>query len=430
MMRFKVPAAFLVVAVALMTSVWFNPASSVLSAADSNAYFDALVTRAGFWKGWSFRPKPGFGIESPYYTKQLDSTKAGGYLSADPTEPKFITYDSEVDAAKVVIPAWVQPGWTMTLGTAMGASDTKFYPARWTTSFGAVGRQVKLDTEVMIITALDPSTASPRGVSVSRGQYGTKAAAHAAGTALYLGANSLPTQLRVPLGTEDGNSYVFTWDVLYASSYLGTGLQGNKTFQFSSGDDTIWWEVKTRMDGGSEISKPAGFNKSVHVGGLDVRSYNKPGGNANWLLTDGSYLGPGVLDNQPVDPMESQFILYPNRWIRYWMVIDQRANDYDYIDFWAADEQQNPKLIYKHIPVSVRANSIRKFWLEFNDSAARLPLGRTDDFADMVAYVRNFAALRNISDVTPLLQRPVPGVLPGATSSGPGAPRNVRIVRN
>ena len=431
-MRLNVPVALLAVVVAFITSVGFNPASLTLTAADTNAYFDALISREGFWKGYSMRPKAGVGIESPYYAKQLDSTKDGGYLRVSGTEPRFVTYDATVDAAKVVIPAWVQVGGTMTLGTPMSAADTKFYPATWATSFGTVGRQIKIDNEVMLITAWDPNTTNPRGVSVSRGQYGTAPAPHGTTSPVYGASNSLPTQLRVPLGTQDGNTYIFTWDVLYTSSYLGTGLAGNKTFQFSSGEDTIWWEVKTRMDGGSDLSKPAGFSRAVHGGGLDVRSYNRPGGDANWMLTDGSYLGPGVTANLPVAPMQATFLLHPNRWIRYWVVVEQRANDYDYIDLWAADEQTEPKLIYKRIAASTfnkGTPSINYFWLEFNDSQSRLPAGRTDDFADMVAYVRNFAALRNVSDVKPLLQRPVPGVLPGETSTAPGAPKNVRIVR-
>jgi len=430
MMRFRVPVAFFVAALALVTSVRFNPASPTLTAADTNAYFDALITRAGFWKGYSFRPKPGHGADSPYFTNQLEYKRDGGYQQSS-SAPRYVTYDDTVDAAKVVIPVWLQPNWSMVLGSAMNTTDTKLYPSPWSSgTFSNLNKQIKIDGEIMVLTGVDPDGTSPRGIVVSRGQYGTKAAAHTAGSAMYVANNSLPHQVRVPLDTVDGNTYVFTWDVLYSSSYVGTGLDGNKTFQFSSGDDQIWWEVKTRMDGGSTVSKPAGFSRAVHVGGMDVRSYNSPGGLANWLLTDGSRLGPGITNNQPVTPMDSTFLLYPNRWIRYWVVVDQRENDYDFIDVYASDEQTDPRQIYRRVPASTfKGNSIRKFWLEFNDSAARLPEERIASGKDMVAYVRNFAALMNISDVKPLLARPVPGVLPGETSTAPGAPKNVRIVR-
>jgi hypothetical protein len=60
--------------------------------------------------------------------------------------------------------------------------------------------------------------------------------------------------------------------------------------------------------------------------------------------------------------------------------------------------------------------------LEFNtstDTYLRL------DERDLVSYVRNFVALRNVSNVASLLVRPVPGAAP---LPGPAPPRNVRIV--
>jgi hypothetical protein len=433
-MRFKLPVALFAGAVAMFSSVGFNPASSTVMAADTNAYFDALITRPGFWKGYSFRPKPGYGVDSPYFSNQLEYKKNGGYQQSN-SAPRFVVYDSDMDAAKVSIPAWVQPNWSMVTSVPMSPSDTKIYPSFWSSgTFSNKGAQIKIDGEIMVHTGVDPDGTVPRGVLVARGQYGTKATAHVAGSAINMANNSLPQQVRVPLETADGNTYVFTWDVMYTSSFMGTGLAGNKTFQFSSGEDAIWWEVKTRMDGGkANLSKPANFNKAIHVGGLDVRSHNRLGGNANWLLTDGSSLGPSATGTEPISPMQSTFILYPNRWTRYWLVVEQRANDYDYVDMWVADEVQNPTLIYKRIPASTFSKgtpSIKKFWLEFNDSAARLPEERALNPRDMVAYVRNFAAMMNLTDVAPLLQRPVPGVLPGDTSSGPGAPKNVRVFRN
>jgi len=397
----------------------------VTAAGETNAYFDALVSRAGFWKGYSLRPRPGEPISSPYYASQLDTPRNGGYQNSS-NDPLFVTYDATMDAAKVVIPAWLQVGFSSTTLSAMTAADTKIYPTVYTGSYGVVGRQIKVDTEVMLITAIDANTVSPRGLTVARGQYGTKPAAHVAGAALYVGNNSLPNQLRVPLNTEDGSTYVFTWDVFYTSSFVKTGLAGNKSFQFSSGGDGVWLEVKTRMDGGSQVTRPPGFNPLAHVGGLDVRSYNKLGGDANWSSTDGNLLGSSVAKNEPIEPINQRFVIHPDRWMRYWVQIDQRANDYDYFDMWVADEVQAPVQVYKRVPVSVRTkdSSINKFWIEFNDSASRLPAERTTDFRDLVAYMRNFAALRNVGDIQPLLLRPVPGVVPVA---GPAPPGNVRV---
>ncbi len=115
---------------------------------------------------------------------------------------------------------------------------------------------------------------------------------------------------------------------------------------------------------------------------------------------------------------------------QYWVRIEQRVNDYDYFDLWVADEVQAPVQLYKHVPISVRPPdfSIQSFWLEFNDSASVLPAGRTTDFRDLVAYVRNFAALRDPGDVTGLLQRPIPGLMP-VPSTAPAPPSNLRIIK-
>jgi hypothetical protein len=88
--------------------------------------------------------------------------------------------------------------------------------------------------------------------------------------------------------------------------------------------------------------------------------------------------------------------------------------------------------VYNGVPVSVRNTNgvptIDEFWVEFNTSTAYLPPGRTTDFRDLVAYVRNVVVLRDPpADVNPLLLRP------GATASlprppGPAAPRNLRSI--
>src|SRR5687767_4049424 len=167
-MRFKIPVTLATAAVGLFTAI---ASERSVVAADTNAYFDALITRAGFWKGYSLRPKPGFGVDSPYFSNQLEYKKDGGYQQSS-SAPRFITYDSGMDAAKVVIPAWIQPRWSTVIGSGMGATDTKFYPSPYSAGQYPNGRQVRIDSEVMIITGVDADTVSPRGVTVSRAQYG------------------------------------------------------------------------------------------------------------------------------------------------------------------------------------------------------------------------------------------------------------------
>jgi hypothetical protein len=118
--------------------------------------------------------------------------------------------------------------------------------------------------------------------------------------------------------------------------------------------------------------------------------------------------------------------------VRFFLLLRQRANDYDPVDMWIADERRDPVQVLMNVPVSVRPtggtpNSIAKFWIEFNSSND--DLFRTDS-RDLVAYVRNFVALRDVRDPRSVLVRPVPGSLPappGPAGPGPSPPTNLRI---
>lgn len=361
---------------------------------NGNAYYDeGIVTHPAFWKGLSLRPRDGAPAGSPYDAQQ--------YATYGHGTPSFITYDPVVDAAKVVILAFLP---RTALGVALSATDTRVIPATWSSAY-VVNAQVKVDDEILVITAPDPSSVSPRGFAATRAQYGTTATSHAAGTMLF-SANNSSTQLRFPLGTADGNTYLFTWDARFDTSWMATGLAGNKTFQLTSGGDAIWLETKTMCNGANAVPP---FDPLTQLAGLGVRSYNQPyNGATTWAGTNGNMLGPGTIRPNPLEPLGAPFTLFPNRWTRYWILIEQRVNDWDRYSSWMADEQQAPVPIYVDVPISVRPPdfSILKWWIEFNDSDPRLPAGRTTDFRDLVAHVKNFGALRNPGDITSLLVRP------------------------
>jgi hypothetical protein len=282
-----------------------------------------------------------------------------------------------------------------------------------------------------IMTAVRTSGVALIGndVNVVRGAYGTAATAHGEGASVSTSNNSLKNQLRLPIGTSDGNTDLFTWDGYWTSSYLKTGLTNHKAFQFSSGKDGIWLEPQMRFDGGAGIAGGCtDWDPATQVAAIEMRSYNSAiNGNPLWALTDGNQLGPGTTNKEPIQPKLGSFCVSANRWTRFWVRIEQRANDYDYMDMWAADEMLNPIQIYRHIPISIPTTgsaNILKFWLEFNTSTSDYKRGNP---RDLVAYVRNFVALLNPpSDVSPLLLRPSAGV-PVATV-GPKPPRNVRII--
>jgi len=60
-----------------------TPGLATLAAAkvDPHAYFNALIARGDFWKGYSLRPQPGAPNTSAYYEHQLKGPHQGGYAS-------------------------------------------------------------------------------------------------------------------------------------------------------------------------------------------------------------------------------------------------------------------------------------------------------------------------------------------------------------
>jgi len=389
-----------------------RPSWSAFAQADAHAYFNALVQRRDLWKAYSLRD-----------SAQLASRREGGFSV---TTDRWVTYDlagdgdrHRQDAAKVVVPAFYA---TATLTQGVSAADTTLtlneaykpnFPAR---------RVIKVDQEVMTVTAWLTETT----VSVTRGTFGSVPAPHSAGATVLHATNSLRNQVRLPLGTEDGHDYFFVWDAYWTDSYVGVGKFNHKAFQFTSGSrdgDAIWLEPD--MTYGPDRSTC--WDPAIHVATFHVRSYQSLGGDANWSLTDGNKLGPGATDENPLGP-RGDYCAEPNTWMRFFVHIRQRANDYDYIDMWIADERRDAMQVLANVPLSVRPggltpHSIFSFWIEFNSSEDQL---LRVDGRDLVSYVRNFVALRDIGDPRSLLVRPVPGAEPLA---GPAPPMNIRIVR-
>ena len=421
---------------ALIFALGRPPLATIIDAAtgDPHAYFDALTGRSDVFQAYSLRPVAGQPKGSPHYSNQLLQPRLGGYAACNSCE-LWITYNpaadtdpNKQDAAKVTIPALIDMGHS--LGSAVTSTDnfaggvTMLSIPNVTSGYQAP-HSIRIDSELM--TVVDPDGSGPLKsydttldvLYVKRGQFGSARAAHGAGARILISTNTVPNAVRLPLGTSDGHTYLFTWDAFWTDSYLRSGLTNHKAFNFIS--DGIWLEP-----GAFYATKTSGFNPASDVAELNVRSYQNPSGPASWVASN-DLLGPGTNDNQPLGPRVGTFIIRPNTWTRYWVQIRQRANDYDYMDFWIADETASPVQVYRNIPLSVRPtakvpNTIEEFLLEFNTSTDSFTRG---DIRDLVTYVRNFVALRDAGDPTSLLVRPseVPKF------SGPGAPRNVRIVR-
>jgi hypothetical protein len=188
---------------------------------------------------------------------------------------------------------------------------------------------------------------------------------------------------------------------------MGVEPFNHKAYQFFSGSrhplGQIWFEPQATY----------GRLPAPYVARFQVRSYNKPGGDADWMKTNGDMLGPGAKTNDPLTP-RGEFSILPNTWTRFFVQFDQRVDDYDLVDMWVADEKRDAVQVLSKIPISVRSrgakpNSILAFQAEFNSSNDGL---LRSDLRDLVAYVRNFVALQDVRDVQPLLMRPVAGTTP------------------
>jgi hypothetical protein len=224
--------------------------------------------------------------------------------------------------------------------------------------------------------------------------------------------NSLPNQVRLPLGTQDGRSYLITWEAWYGAEfrYANTGIPNYKTFQFDSprrlnadgsvdlGSANIWFEINNRWNNAP--------NDAGVIGG-------------RYYATASTPYGPGTTI-EPLSPQLDNFTIKAQTWTRYWVLLEQKVNgdSWTRASLWIADPGRGPVQIFNRLAFTV-LGGVDRFWLEFNTSTEPVAPGR----GPLVAYVRNVVMLRDAPNPTSLMQRPgASGPLP------PGAPRNLRII--
>lgn len=307
---------------------------------------------------------------------QINQFSQGGASSGN-------AYDPVYNACRLTIPTWTNQ--IFILAAQCNPGDTSIRVNIIPPAQGAFtnGKGVKIGTEQMIkdgqsINNGDGTFSFP----VTRGLYGPQLT-HAAGSNINIGTNSLPGQVRVPINTiaNQSHRYVIAWDCRWSSLFATFPKlipAPQKSWQFAS--DGIWWESRMKYDGRTTSVVP-GFNPNLHVGAIDVRSYNQLGGTVPWanvppsqLLCSDIVCSPvRVTDNSPVQPMSGQFIIFPERWTRIWEEVETGVNNYTPISLWIADEVQNPVQIYDRIPTTMRHDSnppfvIDQFYHEFNTS--------------------------------------------------------------
>jgi hypothetical protein len=371
-----------------------------------NAYFNAMTARSDHWKSTSLRTQP-----------LIDSVSL-----IKPNQ--WVTYDASFDAAKAVIPAFMDIG--LRLGPALAPSADRIVLDKPLTQANKnlliANRGIRVGNEIMTVHIPGNvwGTQFPDDLTllVQRAQFGTSAGSHAGGAMASISQNNLLSYLRVPLGTEDGNTYLFTWDVRYGKSYLGTDLVprtiGRKEFHLTRGPKgSVWLETRVRPEGQDGLGKMSLDRTKVHAL-IDARHYD------NDIVTAP---GSNVTSIDSLKPQVGRFVVKTEKWTRFWWFVDQRANDYDYFTLWVADEDTEPVKIFDGLTLRTQGdpNTIFSWWFQLNTSAD-IYRGAT---RDLVSHVRNFVALRNPAGVQSLLLRPLAGV--PVELPVPEAPQNLRL---
>jgi hypothetical protein len=361
------------------------------AAADANAYFDALVARPDHFKSFSLRD-----------TAQVLNLRAADSNPASITyDPEHDTYAQRQDAAKVVIPPFSDVE-TLSSGISPSQTTITLHDSK-SLSLYVKRRQVRIDKEIMTITARATNV-----ITVQRGVLGTSAASHAAGATVSLSTNSIANQMWLPVGTQDGHTYLATWDAWYGSELRRdvSGLKNWKTFQFDArkkagGSAGIWFEVRTRFD-----LAPTPDDVAM----VDARGYSIP-------------FGPNVTRDQPLTPQAGTFVVKPETWVRYWVLIEQHSDSWDLMSLWVADETHDPVQIINRLQFE-NYGLIDKFRFEFNTSTYAMTVNR----GDLVAYVKNWVMLQDPKDPTSVMQRPFAGLPLPPKTTAPSAPKNLRVV--
>lgn len=388
--------------------------SIVVSAAGSagpHDYFTARVASAQTLNSNSFRS------QSLINGSRSDSDAGAPVSNLSVTyctpQPACDSDANRQDAAKVVISAWQRTALIFLAQAVTTTTETKL----WLTTISGVGNQTtfKIDSEYMDVVS-GTINSTEKSVQVVRHAHGTTAATHALNAGVYRSTNNLADQVYPDIGvwgtgSEDGNTYLFTWDTFHTGSWLKTGISSYKAFQIEStaagtgGSPTggnaaqFWFELQTQNDGNVLSNLAPCWNPNVHAYAFNLRVYNNvnTAGQTDWNLTNWNTRHPNVTSaSEQVGPMANYYCAKPNEWVRWWVRIEQRANDFDYATVWLQGENDaTPTKVIDNLGFSIRVrtsdltSNMVQFKIEMNTSQSTFnDPGRGGN--DLTMYVRNW----------------------------------------
>jgi hypothetical protein len=418
---------------------------------EGHEYFDALIARSDYHKGYSMRPLAGrpklypsghahAGKPDPYFADQLLKVNQGGYVGNSGNvfsyDPDGDSHPQAQDMCRTSIPAW----WSgHALRSAMTDASTSLHITR--TDPLELNTGVLVGDEVMHVSSTTQPLDGTGGITipVTRGTNGTTAVAHSIGDMAKPCRNHLPSgyYFKPPVGTSDGNTYFFTWDFVFTDEYLADPFDYYKAYQFGSTTGSNWLEVQTKLMPGAAY-QPPGYNGSVHAGVINLRCY--PGSltsNPDWSATNGlagdsdsarRIYSNGVIvsaGSDSVYPMtnatgpttrDGGFLFKAGKRVRMFYYFQQNANDWDHMWVWAADDEQGVVPLIEDLHMSIgNPGSIKDWWVELNTSQQEFTrpwaaYGSPANLPPLVMYHANFVALKNpgatVDDIASLLVAP------------------------
>jgi hypothetical protein len=365
-----------------------------------NSYFDSLLLRGDYYKSVTYRSASQFLSRSQGGLADSNNAVVGYYWS----------YDSAMDAGKVTIPAFDcgYNGLQRHLGAGIDADDPSITitaePANSSTI--TTNRDLMIDNEIMHVTGWN-DLAFRNIPNVARGSFGTTPADHTTTPFVCLSNNSTRNTLEWfggsggstgTIGTQDGFTYVFTIDVRLDSSYVNSGLTNYKFLTFRDENSKLF-EVNSNWVSGNG-STACNWTGGATFVAFVARTYNPLGGPADWAQSTGWQAGPGITRQDPLGMSNASVFCStgPNKWIRIWIRVEQRANDYDYFDMWVADESQAAVRVYTQAPMSIfpgTTGSLRVFDLEWGTSTEGHRRGASaNPLRDFIGYAKNLVVLR------------------------------------
>jgi len=201
---------------------------------------------------------------------------------------------------------------------------------------------------------------------------------------------SVPTHVRLPIPSVEGESLFVTWDAWWGREfdYSNTSIGNYKAFQFASPSDRIWTEIKSDFD----LAK-----KSPNaVAMVAARSYG----------VFNETVGPNVTDKNPLSPQAAEFPIAAETWTRYWALFNPSGGWFEF-SLWVADETRGPVLVLDRLQlkpdITRGADGWQSFWLEYDTSATQIPPTR----GTLTAYIRNVVMLKGIRNPAALFELPV-----------------------